>query len=69
MSFLIAILPYLVGIAVAATLASLAGGLVAMARGGAFNARWGNLLMRARVVSQGAALALIALHFIVGRAG
>ncbi len=69
MSFLIAILPYLVGIAIAAALASLAGGLVAMARGGAFNARWGNRLMRARVVSQGAALALIALYFVVGRSG
>jgi hypothetical protein len=69
MTVLISLLPYLVGIAVAAVLASLAGGLVAMARGGAFNARWGNRLMRARVVSQGAALALMALYFLVGRPG
>ena len=57
------LLPYLVGIAIAAVLASLAGGLIAMARGGDFNARWGNRLMRARVVAQGVALALIALTF------
>ena len=63
------VLPYLVGIAVAAVLASLAGGLVAMARGGEFNARWGNWLMRARVISQGVALVLIALHFALGRLG
>lgn len=69
MSILISLLPYLVGIAVAAVLASLAGGLVAMARGGAFNERWGNRLMRARVASQGAALALIALYFLFGRTG
>ena len=69
MSFLVAILPYLVGIAIAAALASLAGGLVAMARGGAFNARWGNWLMRARVASQATALLLIALYFLLPRLG
>lgn len=63
MPSLLPVLPYLVGIAIAAVLASLAGGLVAMARGGDFNARWGNRLMRARVVSQGVALGLIALYF------
>jgi hypothetical protein len=69
MTILISLLPYLIGLAIAAVLASLFGGLAAMARGGAFNARWGNRLMRARVVSQGAALALIALYFLLGTQG
>jgi hypothetical protein len=40
-----------------------------MSRGGAFNVRWGNRLMRWRVASQGAALALLALYFVLARLG
>lgn len=65
MATLRSFLPYLIGVAVAAVLASLAGGLVSMARGGAFNARWGNTLMRARVIAQATALVLIALYFML----
>ncbi len=36
-------------------------GVVAMARGGGFNARWGNKLMRLRIIAQGAAVALLAV--------
>ncbi|KAI9881957.1 MAG: hypothetical protein M1823_006329 [Watsoniomyces obsoletus] len=48
-------------VAMLAVLASLAVGLVGMARGGEFNARYGNTLMRWRVILQGIAIALIAL--------
>lgn len=56
------VLPYLIAVSIAAVLASLFAGLVSMARGGAVNARWGNRLMRARVVAQGATLLLVALY-------
>jgi len=47
--------------AAAAVLATLAAGLIGMAQGGTFNARYGNRLMRARVVLQGLAIAFFAL--------
>lgn len=55
------ILQIAVGIALAATVLVLFLGLFSMARGGAFNARYGNLLMRVRVVVQGVAVAMIAV--------
>ncbi len=67
MQLLISILPYLIGAAIAAVVASLLGGLMSMARGGDFNRHWGNTLMRARVASQGAVLALLALYFVLTR--
>jgi hypothetical protein len=69
MHALAAILPYAVGVAIVAVVASLFGGLFSMAKGGAFNARWGNRLMRARVVSQGCAIVMIVLYVIVLKAG
>ncbi len=51
----------LVGIALAVTVGALVAGVVAMARGGSFNARWGNKLMRLRIVAQGAAVVLLAV--------
>jgi len=48
-------------IAMLATLAILGIGMVSMIRGGEFNARYGNKLMRARVIMQGVALACFAL--------
>jgi hypothetical protein len=56
-------------VAVLAVVVTLFAGLLTMVRGGAFNARWGNRLMRARVVSQACAIALIVLYAIVIRAG
>lgn len=47
--------------AMLATLGVLGVGLVAMARGGDFNRKYGNRLMQARVAFQGAALAFFAL--------
>ena len=51
----------LVVIAMLVTLGVLFTGLFAMARGGEFNAKYGNKLMRWRVMAQGAALLLFAL--------
>ena len=46
-------------LAMLAVLATLFVGLIGMARGGEFNARYGNRLMRARVILQGVALLLV----------
>ena len=40
-------------------------GILSMARGGEFNAKYGNKLMRARVITQFVALALMALAFLM----
>ncbi len=61
MEVLSVLLKILVGIALVATVGALVAGVVAMARGGSFNARWGNKLMRLRIVAQGAAVALLAV--------
>jgi hypothetical protein len=42
-------------------------GIVGMLRGGDFNKRYGNLLMRARVATQLFAVAMFVLYFLVGR--
>lgn len=39
-------------------------GVIGMARGGKFNERWGNKLMRARILFQMLALALFALAML-----
>lgn len=56
----------LILIAMLITLAVLATGIIGMARGGDFNAKYGNKLMRARVIAQGVALALFALAVLAG---
>ena len=47
--------------AMAATLGALVWGLIAMARGGEFNAKWSNKMMRYRVMFQAIAIAVFAL--------
>lgn len=54
----------LVVIAMLITLGVLFTGLFSMARGGEFNAKYGNKLMRARVVAQAVAIALFALAML-----
>ncbi len=61
MELLSVLLKILVAIALVATVVVLFTGVVSMARGGSFNARWGNKLMRLRVIVQGAAVALLAV--------
>jgi hypothetical protein len=57
----------LVGIALAGTLVVLFAGVFAMARGGEFNRKWGNKLMRARVATQGLAILLLFALFLINR--
>ncbi len=58
--------PWLIIIAVAATLIVLVFGVVTMLRQGGFNAQRSNRLMRYRLVFQFAAIALIAIAFLFG---
>lgn len=69
MELLKLVLPYLIGASMVAVLLSLFGGLASMSRGGSFNARWGNRLMRWRVAAQGLALGLLVLYFALMRFG
>ena len=57
--------PALVIIALLATLGVLLFGVITMARGGEFNAKHSNKLMRARVVFQFVAIALIAIYMLL----
>ena len=54
-----------IGLALASVLAALALGILSMARSGEFNAKYGNMLMRARVITQFVALALMVLAFLM----
>ena len=55
------ILPYIIYIVLFSVLVVLIIGIIAMLKGGDFNKRWGNKLMRARVALQGLAVILILL--------
>ena len=59
------VLLVLIIIALAATLAVLGLGVVSMLRGGEFNRRYGNLLMRARLITQGVTILLVVLFFLI----
>ncbi len=62
---LIAVLKVLFVLALASTVTVLFIGIITMSRGGEFNARYGNLLMRLRVIMQGVAVAFFALLMLV----
>jgi hypothetical protein len=57
----------LIVLAMIGVLGSLVVGIVAMTRGGEFNKQYGNKLMQARVMLQGAALALLALAYFMSQ--
>ncbi len=59
--FLNLILPYAIFIVLFSVLLVLFIGIISMLRGGDFNKRWSNKLMRARVILQGVAIVLILL--------
>lgn len=63
------ILSILLVIAMGVTLLVLFSGLVSMARGGEFDRRNANRLMRLRVLSQGVAIVIFAVLFFVIRGG
>ena len=65
MESLAAVFPWLIGAALAATLAVLLIGLVSMFRGGAFNRRNANKLMRWRVILQAVAIVCFALAILL----
>ena len=56
---------YLVPVAWALVLGVLVVGIVGMLRGGAFNAKYGNLLMRWRLGLQALAILLMAVAFLL----
>ena len=60
-------LKVLVVIALIGTVAALLTGVVAMVRGGEFNRKYGNLLMRARIAMQALVIALLFILFLLGR--
>jgi hypothetical protein len=59
--FLNSILPFIIITVLIAVLIVLLIGIISMLKGGEFNKRWGNKLMRARVILQGLAVLLILL--------
>ena len=61
------LLSIVMGIALIAVLAVLAVGVIAMLRGGEFNAKYGNMLMRARVAMQAVAIALVGALYLLNR--
>ena len=61
MHFLNFILPYIVFIVLVSVMIVLLIGIISMIKGGEFNKRWGNKLMRARVALQAFAVLLIIL--------
>ena len=64
MTVMASVLPVLIAIAVLAVLAVLFVGVFAVVRGGEFNRKYGNKLMRLRVVLQFVAIALILLALL-----
>ena len=60
-----AVLPILIILSLIAVFIVLAVGIVGMLRGGDFNRRYGNKLMRLRVATQGLAILLIVLFVVV----
>ena len=57
----------LVVVALAGTLVVLLAGVVAMLRGGEFNRKYGNKLMRSRVAMQALAVALMFILYLLNR--
>lgn len=62
------LLPFLIGLLLLSVLAVLGTGVVAMLRGGDFNRKYGNRLMRLRVLLQFAAVILILLAMLASTA-
>ena len=56
---------YLLAIAIVATVLVLAFGLITMARGGDFNAKYNNIIMRARIGTQVATVILLVAYFAI----
>jgi hypothetical protein len=59
------VLPFLIVVAVFGTLAVLGVGVISMLRGGSFNAKYSNRLMRLRILMQFVAICLLGIAFLV----
>ncbi len=62
-----AVLNALILAALAATVIVLIAGVIAMLRGGEFNRKYGNKLMRARVAMQALVIALLFVLYLINR--
>lgn len=70
MDFIISLMPYVIGLALLATLGVLFAGLFSMMRGGEFSKKYSNKLMRMRVGFQAAAIVLFVLFaYLMNTAG
>mgnify|MGYP002636712114 CR=1 FL=1 len=69
MANLLHFLPYAIGAAMASVLVVLFAGIILMSRGGPANDRYGNLLMRLRVATQGVTVLLMLAYFLILRSG
>ena len=67
MQIALAVLPYLIGLSLLAVVVTLFTGFTSMAKGGDFNARWGNKLMRLRIATQAVTVALFLLYIFLSR--
>ena len=67
MEALAAVRPMLIILSLIAVLIVLGVGIIGMLRGGDFNRKYGNKLMRVRVATQGLAILLILLFVAVSR--
>ena len=67
MEALAAVLPMLIILSLIAVLIVLGVGIIGMLRGGDFNRKYGNKLMRVRVATQGLAILLILLFVVVSK--
>lgn len=65
MTILLAILPYLIGLSLFAVVATLFTGLISMSKGGEFNKRYGNKLMRLRIILQAVTIALFMAYMVL----
>ena len=65
MNILVAILPYMIGLCLLAVVGTLFTGLVSMTKGGEFNQRYGNKLMRLRVILQALTIALFMTYILL----
>ncbi len=65
MTFLLSVLPFLIGASLIATVVVLLTGIGTMSRAGSFNQRYGNRLMRWRVGLQALTIALVGLYVLL----
>ena len=61
------VIGYLLALSLIATLLVLVVGLIGMARGGDFNAKYNNIIMRARIGTQAFTVLMFIAYFVVGK--